>query len=59
MSTGNITLIVGIGTIISMVWAIRKAESCAGVVINATLVIIAGIAVLFLISAAGKSLGLF
>jgi hypothetical protein len=46
MSVGNIIIIVAIGIIIGIAWTIQNAESCMDILINAVLVIIAGILVI-------------
>jgi len=49
MNVGYITLIVIISTFLGMLWMIQKAESGTDMLINAVLVLLAGIAVLVLI----------
>jgi hypothetical protein len=57
MNVGYITLIVIISTFLGMLWMIQKAESGTDMLINAVLVLLAGIAVLVLIVLVAPYLG--
>jgi hypothetical protein len=57
MNVGYITLIVIISTFLGMLWMIQKAESFTDVLINAVLVLLAGIAVIVLIILVAPYLG--
>jgi len=53
----NFAIIVGIGAFIVMIWVIRRAESCFGVLINIVLIGAAAIAVILLLSLVRKNFG--
>ena len=53
----NVVIIVIIGTIIGVVWAIQKAESCISILINTVLVVLAGLVVLGLFELVVQHLG--